>query len=244
MILLMGSSKDDILYFDTIIKNRVVHKQQFKRFPITQGTIFNQNVVITYGAYTSYMTSALVESLINKYDPLIVILLGKCKALTDDLKIGDIAVSDTIIPLDVNQSEYCNVKIGQIPGIDREYRTSLDVLHILQGCFDKFLINNAYNCTFMTSNRIFDSKNELNVYSDDNLILGYNRRLVLESEAYGAIIPCIFHEVPFVSIKAVDCEIGKRTEIDNFIKTLDTYSKIGKAVVSFIGEIGRRDLKE
>lgn len=244
MILLLGSSHDDILYFETIMKNKVECHPIFNRFPMIQGTIFNQNVMLVYGAYTSYITSALVEHIINESSPLIVISLGRCKSISDDLQNGDIVMSDSTIAIDVDQSEYKNVTTSQIPEFDQEYRTNLDIIHIMNKCFDKFIINNAYSASFMCSNKIIKSKEELTQLTPDGYMLGHKSHLVLDSESFGIVVPCLLNNIPFVAVKAVDSKIGEKSNIRNLVKTLDTYSIIGKVVTSFLGEIGRRDLVE
>lgn len=244
MILLMGSSRDDVLYFETIIKNKVNCHPLFNRFPMIQGTIFNQNVMLVYGVYSSYVTGALVESIIKEYSPLLVISVGRCKAISNDLKTGDIVISDSLIAMDVEQNEFKNVKVGQIPGFDQEYRTNLDIMHIIDRCFDKFLINNVRNAAFMCSNRIFSKKSDLDRYFNDELLFGHKKNIVLDCESFGILVPCLLNNIPFVAIKAVDSLIGVKSDINSLVKTLETYSAIGKAVTSFIGEVGRRDLVE
>jgi len=244
MILLLGSSHDDILYFETVIRNKVECAPLYKKFPMIQGTIFNQNVTIVYGLFTSYLSGAVISGLLHDISPLLVILLGRCKLLSGDMKHGDIAISKHIVGMDIDQSEYQNVKVGQIPGFDSEYLTSLDAIQILTKTMDRSLINNYRTCTYMCSNKIINGSNSLEEYGKAGFILGHSGNIVLDSESYGTALACSLYNVPLISIKAVDSTVENKSTINDYVRTLKTYSNIGKAVVSFIGEIGRRDLVE
>jgi len=244
MIVILGATHEDVLYYETILKNKINCLPIFERFPVVQGTIFNQEITICYGATTSYLIGPITEILIKTYKPMIIITVGKCKSLTDDWKNGDIAISDEYLALDVDQCEYKNIKLCQIPGMDFEYHTYLDVLTIMNEAFDKFLTGNVYNATFLGSDRIPQRIDDLHQVYREGFIFGHQHRVVLDSDTYAAMLVCRLEMVPYISVKAVDSKIGESTQVNNYIKTLDTYSKIGKAVVSFIGEIGRRDLKE
>jgi len=244
MIVLLGATRDDILYYETVLKNKINCLPEFEKFPVVQGTIFNQNVTICYGATTSYLTGALTEALIRDYNPMVVLQLGKCKSLTDDWKNGDIAISNEYYAMDVDQCEYKNVKLAQIPEMEIRYQTHIDVLHIMNASFDKFVIGNVFNATYLSSNAVPRSMDDVSSLYQNGLIFGVNSRVVVDTDAYASLLPCVLHKIPFIAIKAVDSKVSETSGVTNFVKTLDTYSKIGRAVVSFIGEIGRRDLKE
>lgn len=244
MIAIIGTTHEDVLYFETILKNRVTEVPVYERFPVIQGTIFNQEVVICYGATTSYLVAPLTERIISTYKPMIIIQVGKCKSLTDDWKNGDIAISDEHIALDVDQCEYKNVKLGQIPGLNFSYHIYHDVHNIINKTFDKFMSGNVYNGTFLSSDRIPQNVEDLRQYFHDGYIFGHQNRCVVDCESFSSMIVCQLNQTPFIAIKAVDSKVGEITKVNNYIKTLDTYAIIGKAVISFIGELGRRDLKE
>lgn len=244
MIVILGSLHEDVLYFETILKNRISGVPIFDRFPIVQGTIFNQDITICYGASTSYLVGPLTEILIQTYKPTILIQTGRCKALTSDWKNGDIAINDINIALDVDQCEYRNVKLGQIPGFDFEYHTNLDIMRLINEAFDKFLIGNVFNARFLSSNAIPGNGEDLKNVSRDGFFLGHHERVVTDSETFSSMIIAHLNNTPFIAVKAVDSKLGEFTGITNYVKTLDTYAKIGKAIVSFIGEIGRHDLME
>lgn len=244
MIVILGNKHDDILYFETILKNKVSASPIFDKFPIIQGTIFNQEITLCYGAMTSYLVGPLTELLIKTYKPMMIIQVGRCKALTEDWKNGDIAIASNYLAIDVDQCEGNNVKLGQIPELDNEFLTYYDVLTIMNSSFDKFLISNAYNAVFMSTNAIPKRIEELHSIYRDGFIFGHNKRIVIDSDSFSSMAICQLERTPFIAIKAIDSRIGESSKVENFLKTLDAYSKIGKAVASFIGEIGRHDLRE
>lgn len=244
MILIVGSSKDDILYFDTILKNKTNCAPLYDVFPTIKGTIFNQNIMIVYGIYTSYISSAIIDSIIKEYNPLLVIMVGKCKAVSPELKVGDIALLKNAYAIDADQREYKNVKTAQIPSFDQEYAPSIDLINILNKSFDMFYINKTIEATFLCTNSLSIAPTLVNDLNVEGTILGHSKNIVLDCESFGAIVPCKLNGIPFIAIKVVDSYVGKISCIENFVKTMKSYSLVGKALVSFIGEIGRRDLMD
>ena len=104
MILIIGSSHDDIIYFESIIKNK---KEEIilNKFHATNGTIFNQAVMLIHDVYSSYISSSLATYLINKYFVLLIFVVGKCTSASSDVRLGDIAISRRIMFGDVNLSD-------------------------------------------------------------------------------------------------------------------------------------------
>jgi len=242
MIVLIGQSHDDVLYFENILRKKKVEEKLFNTFPVISGFIFNQEVTIVYDVVTSYICGLVTSHLIEKHKPLCVLLLGKCKGVTSKCKSGDIAISRKFIPVDVDQCEYFDVKVGEIPTISNDFHVERSFLDILSNSFEASTNRNVHVCSFLSANKIYSSMTELEPFGSGDTFLGHQDEFVLDSDCISPFIYCKFYGIPFASVKVVDCKVGEKTDIDTFVKTLDTYSKVGKCITSFIGEIGRRDL--
>ena len=65
MILILGSTHDDILYYESVMTER--HEETiFGAYTIQIGKIYNQEVVLAYDIYTSYMSSLISNYIIEK----------------------------------------------------------------------------------------------------------------------------------------------------------------------------------
>ena len=100
MILIVGSTHDDILYFESVMTER--HEETiFDIYKIQVGKISNQQVILAYDLYTSYMSLLVTNYILNKYFVILVFSVGKCVTYNNDFKCGDIAVSKRVIFGDV-----------------------------------------------------------------------------------------------------------------------------------------------
>ena len=116
MILIVGSNRDDVLYFQSCLKD-VKEEIIFNKYHAFIGTILNQNIMVLQDVYTSYVSSSLLTYIIEKYYILMVFCVGTCYALNKDIKVGDIAISEFVTFGDVNQTAMIKgTNLGQIPG--------------------------------------------------------------------------------------------------------------------------------
>ena len=127
MILIIGSTKDDTLYFDSVLTQKR-EERLFNYVNLTFGKIFNQEVVLVNGVQTSYLSSAVVSYLMDKYFIILTIVVGKCTAFSKDLEIGDIVLSRRLFIGDVDLVEETNSSIGQLPNFPFNYDTPNDII--------------------------------------------------------------------------------------------------------------------
>ena len=120
MIAIVGATHDDVLYFESIVSNR--RKEEILgHYEVSIGTIFNQEVIIVDNLHTSILASAIITDIINKYYINLIVVVGKCTAISNGLKCGDIVISKNIINADVDQLGVKNVVVGQIPTLPRDF---------------------------------------------------------------------------------------------------------------------------
>lgn len=243
MILIMGSSHDDLLYFESIIKNKQDGLRILNKYPAMTGTIFNQNVILVHGIYTSYVSSAITSYIIREYRPVLTIMVGKCRSISDNLKVGDIAVSRNVICVDVNQGPITgSTRLGEIPGFAQNINQSVEIINTLNFTLDKLALTNHYESTYLCSNTVYITNEQMQTFRNDFTTLNLVGSIVTDSESGGAAIACSLFNIPFVSIKVVETSFDKQSKLTNYIQVIDRYAAVGKAVISFIGEIGRNDL--
>ena len=241
MIVIVGTQRDDILYFESIIsgkKNRLL----FDRFPIVEGHIFNQEVLLVYGMYSSYVSSAVMMDILSKNFVNLIIVVGKCTGFSKDVKVGDIVISHEVIIGDVDQVSNADTTLGQIPGFPKVYQTGNDLINYIETACQKRAINKYKIGTFISSNTIYNHRESLEKLTYDDGIFGFKNNVVLDSISGGIVVNSAINKVPFINIKVVDKLLDKEYDVENYLTVLDSYVNVGKAVTTMIGDIGRKDV--
>lgn len=241
MILIVGNSNDDILYFESILKNKR-EVSILNQFPGYTGEIFGQNIILVKDVYSSYVSSAVVSYVIEKYMAILVIFVGSVQSFTDTLDVGDICICKQAICGDVNLSDVQNIAKGQIYGFPQIFNSSNEISTSLQNAIENRTDSHAKQCTFINQNFHPEDKEQLDAICDKNRIFGITGETVLSSEIGGVAVAAKMHDVPFTAVTVVGRKIGFGSDIEDYIHVLDQYSNVGKAVTSVIGEIGRTDV--
>ena len=239
MIAEVGSTHDDILYFESIMANK---KEEviFNRFKVTIGTIFNQEVLLMYDLYTSVLSASLITYILEKHYISLVFNVGKCISIDKKFKIGDIIISNRVIDVNVDLTNIHLPELGTIPGFKRVFEVQKDIITYTRQGVNKRTYAAAVNATFLSSDNISDEV--LNKLKDNRSIFGETNDLVLDTTSAGVALACTLKDTPFIIVKAIERPIEKDANIENYLKVLDSYIDLGKAVVSTIGDIGRADI--
>lgn len=242
MILIIGSSHDDVLYFESKIRNK--HEELLlKRFPFITGTMFSQKIGIVYNVYTNYLSSTVVSSILAKHYVVLIINVGRCKSYSNDIKNGEIAISKQVYLGEVNKVGVENAILGQIPGFPQYYQIDSYVLELLTNSINKVLRKASYReCSYISIEKNLEDKKHLGFIAKDNIVFGITKDLVIDDCCGGGTLASYCYDIPFIAIKAVDGAIGEKRTLNDYVELLKRYSDIGKAVTSFIGEISRNEV--
>lgn len=239
MIAIVGSAHDDILYFESIMngkKKEVI----FDRFEVITGMIFNQEALLLCDLYTSVLSASLINYILNQYYISLIICVGKCISISDTLKDGDIIISNRVVDVNCDLTTVQNVGLGQIPGFDRIFTVQNDVItYMLQGVNKRTYASSTLG-TFLSSDNLSDDT--LRFLKEKKMIFGENSNLVFDSNSAGVALSCILYDTPFLIVKVIERTLDKSSDVDTYLKVLDSYISLGKAVVSMIGDIGRKDI--
>ena len=240
MIVIVGASHDDILYFDKVLYNRTEEKI-LGRYKAYRGSIFNQEALVVFDQYSSIATSAAVMNILDNNYVDLVFSVGKCVGVDRTTKNGDIVISTKIIDANVDLSLLKNVGLGEIPGFKREFLVQTDILGYLKKGVSKRTYVTAYNAVFLSSDNL--SEDNLRILSENRTLFGItDERIVVDHNSSGMAIACTLKDVPFISIKVVENKIDQKAKIENYLDVLERYIDLGKSVVSTIGDIGRNDV--
>ena len=241
MILILGSTHDDILYYESVMTER--HEETiFGTYTIQIGKIYNQEVVLAYDIYTSYMSSLISNYIIEKYFIILVIVVGKCVTYNTDFKAGEIAVSKRVIIGDVDQVKEANARLGQLPHFPRSFYTPEDISDALLKSLETRSFMKYQTATFISANVIYDNESMIHHISMDGYVLGHKKNVVFDCTSGGVCIACHIAKIPYICIKVVEKRMGEKSTADNYITVLKQYADVGKVVVATIGDISRNEV--
>lgn len=244
MILIIGSTHDDILYFESVMTNKRQEKL-YDLYTLQFGTIFNQEVVLAYGVYTSYISSLIASYIIDKYFVILIFVVGKCISYDETVKPGDIVISKRVIMGDVDQVREANVKLGQIPNLPRSLESSEEVIGYVTSALEKRSFARYEVATFISANAILDKKEKIQPLIMNDYVLGHKVNIVFDCISGGVFIASTIRKIPVVAVKVSERVVGDNPSTDSYINVLKQYSNVGRAIVTCIGDIGRNDfLKE
>ena len=242
MIVIVGSTHDDILYFDSVLANK---KEDIilNRYRISIGTIFSQEVIVVHEMVTSILTSAVLTYILEKYYVDLVIGVGKCISVTKHLKNGDIALSNRVIDGNVDISLFSDVTMSQIPGFDREFMVQDDLIGYLSNGLAKRGQIDFHKVTYLSSDNL--SYDMVNVLKEKkNLFSITDEEFVIDHNASGIALACRLKNVPFIILKVAENRLDQENNLDTYSLVLSRYIDLGKAVISTISDIGRSDILE
>lgn len=242
MIVIVGETHDDILYFESVLANKR-EEMVLNRYKISLGTIFSQEALIICDLHTSLVSSAVLMHIFSQYYVDLVILVGRCLAVSKEIKNGNIIVSRKVIDANVDLTLYNDVALGQIPGFDRSFMVQDDILdYITQGLARR---SNAdyQNATFLSTDNMSTQMCEV-LKQRESIFALDNELLVIDHNAAGVALASSLRNVPFIVVKVAENNLSQVNDLDSYSNVLTRYIDLGKAVISTINDIGRSDVLE
>ena len=242
MIVIVGETHDDILYFDSVLANRR-EETILKRFKISLGTIFSQEVLIVHELYTSILSSAVLMNILNDYYVDLVISVGRCMIVSDDIKNGDIVVSTKIIDANVDMTMFNDVATGQIPGFDREFIVQDDIVGYLCQGLDRRTSIDYHRAVFLSTDNMSKQMSD-SLKERKSIFALENELIVIDQNSTGVAVASSLKEIPFIVIKVAENNLSVANNLESYTMVLSRYIDLGKAVISTINDIGRSDILE
>ncbi len=116
MILLLGSSEDDIFYFRERLEMRHVRKIS-EGFSVVLGKLGSDEFCLCAVGSSNYLSALRTFYLINEYMPYIVINVGGAVSMKNSLHQGDLLIADRYYLHGVDHSRDGKSVYGQIPSM-------------------------------------------------------------------------------------------------------------------------------
>ena len=242
MIVIVGETHDDILYFDSVLANRC-EETLLNRYKISIGTIFSQEVLIVHELYTSILSSAVLMSILREYYVDLVISVGRCMIVSDEIKNGDIVVSSKIIDANVDMTMFNDVATGQIPGFDRDFEVQDDIKYYLSQGLERRTTVDYHHAIFLSTDNMSKQMCDF-LIERKNIFALENELLVIDQNSSGVAVASHLCDVPFIVIKVAENNLSVANNLESYSLVLSRYIDLGKAVISTINDIGRSDILE
>ena len=242
MIVVIGDTHDDVLYYETVLANRR-EEIILNRFKIYIGTIFSQGVIVIRDMATSVLTSAVLMHILDNYYIDLVIGVGKCVGISKGFKPGYIALSSNVVDANVDLSIFKDVGMAQIPGFSREFPVQDDIYGYLAENLEKRPNLDFNRSTYLSTDNM--SEDMVKFLREHKSMFGKeDEKFVIDHNSSGIAIPCAIKGIPFIICKVVENELEQVQSLSSYTNVLSRYIDLGKGVVSTINNIGRSDILE
>ena len=242
MIIIVGDTHDDVLYFETVLANRKDHTI-LDRYRISTGTIFSQKAIVIRDMSTSVLTSAVLMHLLDTEDVDLVIGVGKCIGISENLKHGDIALSNNVIDTNVDLSIFKDVGMAQIPGFSREFLVQDDIFGYLASNIVKRPNIDYFRTTYLSTDNMSSDAIEF-LKNNKTMFAKADEKFVIDHNAAGIALACTLKDVPFIIAKIIETGLDNSQNLKTYSMVLTRYIDLGKGIISTINDIGRSDILE
>ena len=242
MIVIIGETHDDILYFDSVLANKR-EETILGKYKISIGTIFSQDAVVASDLFTSALSSAVLMHLLDKYYVDLIISVGRCMYVGDKIKNGDIIVSKKVIDANVDLTMFGDFALGQIPGFDREFIVQDDIIGYILNGLERRISIKQHTAVYLSSNNM--SKNMCDYLNERKELFALKDELfVIDQNSAGVALASKLKDTPFIVVKVAETNLASVDNLESYSVVLSKYIDLGKAVISTINDISRSDILE
>lgn len=226
MILILGTTPDDILYYQNQMK--ITDKGIIRgNHPYYVGSFGGKEICLTYTGNTTILASAITSFMISTFEPYITISVGTVWGFSKGVNQGDLFIAERVYIGDTDFESFNNLIFSEAINID-SYYTSEDTyirhLERLNSTSGNLVINRG---PIISVNKFLKSRAEAQKIIDrqHNYLSG---KTAFDSEVGGIAATCKFYRIPWLIVKAVSYEIGNEDQSINFVrKGLEVQPSIG-----------------
>lgn len=244
MILILGSSHDDVLYYESMVTKKR-KEVLFEKYPVIFGKLFNQDVAIVSEVYTNYISSVVTSYFNSKFFIVLVICVGTCIAYSKNINPLSIAISSKVTLADVNQLAVRPVSVGQIPnGFPTFFDSDDDIRSVIINSLEKRTNVEHFEATFFSSNTFYTREEQLEPLKTFNKLTSLDKNVVFDCTYGGVALACNLYHIASICVKVVETTFTNKIDYQEYSKILSAYIEVGKLVSTAIADIGSNDILE
>ncbi|MCQ2742810.1 MAG: hypothetical protein MJ239_05900 [Bacilli bacterium] len=235
MILIVGQTEDDILYF----RSRFTGGEKTDSLPggirAYVGAFGNEDMVIAATGVGVLPAAIATSSLIDKYDPYLVVNVGTVISIAPNLHQGDIVLGERYYLKNVDFSLLTGDEYGAFPG-GAPYLT-----------FVKEVSNNARDAAYDVTSKYIArgyilSGDDVDVTKDvyekivkEHYASAKNLMVAYDSSSYGVAFAASSRKISLLTLRVVGVEAGKPDTLLSYKRaTLESMSDIGSILAQLL----------
>jgi len=211
MILIIGTTQDDIIYY----KNRMRVREEGKinkDIPYFIGKMANKDVCLTFTGFSNISSGIVTSYMLAKFKPYIVIITGAASSLNSKAKQSDLFIAEKIYLGDVDLTSFNDeLKFGQIKNLPPFYSSDDDYIKMIETINSKTENRHLLRGPLISTNTFYnDQKTALKVLKDK--FGNIESMTAFDTEAGGIATACNMYDVPWLLLKVVNYHIGDELE--------------------------------
>ncbi len=237
MILILGATDDDVLYFRTKMDMMSVDKIAGKT-QVFLGKYSGKEVAVTTTGLSNPLSAMITGLCIDKYHPYFVLNVGSVHAFDENLKQGDLYMADRVYLGGVDLMPWGNgTKYGQIPAMPQFFLSEDDYLFMIETIAKKMTNKSLARGFVMSTNKFYTDR--VKAESLINHHYAYVDGIdAFDTELGGIAVACRAFDIPWIALKSISYVIGHKEELLNFIrKGLETEPLIGNIVSTLFQDL-------
>lgn len=229
MILLIGTTPDDILYYQNRMKLTATGEIQ-QGHPYYIGTFAGKEIALTYTGNSNLMSAVIASFMVKKFEPYLVIMIGSLYSADEGLKQGDLFIAERLYMGDVDYASFEDLHFSQALHMSSYYTTDDQYIKYIE-----ILNSQAYNLKLVRGPLISMNKFFVNLKDTKKVVDAQDNYLggatAFDTEAGGVVAACNFMQTPWLLLKAVSYEIGQDNQLISFVrKGLEAQPSIGHLI--------------
>lgn len=174
-----------------------------------QGIINNKEVIILITGVGKTNSSSFLTSLLMKEKITKIINIGFVGAKGDFI-IGEVVLVNKVSYGDVDVTAFTNYELGQIPKMPKYFNSDLEMLEKFKKVINK----------------------EVLLYTQDKFVLKSDlNNAIFDMEGASLYQVAYTFKTPIIAVKLISDIIGKKSQIENYIKFEENSSNIIKEII-------------
>ena len=229
MILLLGTTTDDILYIQK--KMNVTEKGALKGDHFYYVGIYGgKEICLTHTGNSNIISAVIASYMIRKFDPYLVIAIGSCSSASKDLKQGDLFVAERVYIGNLDYKSFQERHFTEAVHMSPYYVTEdtyiryIERMNVSSGNF------NLTRGPVLNVGKFYTDLGEINdlITQQSEFLEG---RIAVDTEMGGIVTCARFYQVPWLMIKSINYEIGNESQFINRVrKGVEAQPKIGEII--------------
>jgi adenosylhomocysteine nucleosidase len=241
MILIIGSTNDDILYFRTKMDIASVDRIAGKT-EVFLGSYAGKDVAVTTSGLSNSLSAMITGLCLERYHPYFVLNVGSIHALDENLKQGDLYMADRVYFGGTDFTPWgSSIKYGQIPSMPQFFVSEDDYLLMIESIAKKMTNKAVARGFVMSTNKFYTNREKAESLINHHFayVDGID---AFDTELGGISSTCRAFDIPWIALKSISYVIGHQDELMNFIrKGLESEPLIGSIISTLFLELSEHE---